>query len=819
MKWHCAINARIAPHDAADAVGITRCTDGKGGFYLATRKKNKTHKVRTFLVSLLLVCITTAAICGIAFAWYIHTYINPNIDLDINALGMNFTSIIYAKEEGSDAYVEYEKLHGTENRIWADLNTIPKELGQAFVAIEDQRFYTHGGVDWKRTAGAVVDWVTGKGSYGGSTLTQQLIKNMTDDDDYSVKRKITEILRALALEKKLDDKDKILELYMNTIYLGRNAYGVKTAAMTYFNTPLEQLSLAQCAALAGITNNPSYYDPFRFPENTKKRQTTILSEMQKQQMITESEYAAAVAEPLNYQRPADEGENAEPYSYFTDTVIRDVINDLVEQKGYSRQLANALVTSGGLKIYATVDTKVQNIMEEVYADEKNFPKISKNGLKPESAMVITTPQGEIAGIIGGRGEKTGSLGLNRATQSVRQPGSSIKPISVYGPAMDAGLITPYTGLVDEPFKKIDGKDWPRNDNRQYTGPIILKNAVARSVNTIAVKVLAELTPQASYEFLTEKLGVKSLVGSRTTAKGTVQTDIDLAPLALGGLTDGMTVREMAAAYTIFPNDGKFIKPHTYTKVVDSDGAVLLSNEELQPVVAFENEKTSYYMNEVLQGVTTSGGTAASAKIKGMATAGKTGTTTANKDRWFCGYTPYYVGACWFGYDKEYNLSGLSSNPATNLWKAVMSRIHEDLPDKNFEKNEDFISRSYCTITGLKPNTGCTTASGSFAKGDEPKENCAGHAVEPLPEDPNAILPGDIDPETGLPVVPPTTPVTPPTTGTPEGDGETVQPPNNTGGTTPPAGGGTPVPPTEEKPSGGGTTPPPVIPVDPEVDPE
>lgn len=715
-----------------------------------SKRKNKTHRVRTFLVSLLLVFVMTMAICGLAFAWYVHSYINPSIQaLDLDSVSLNLTSVIYAPN-GTGGYTEYEKLHGEQNRIWADLQDIPKYMGDAFIAIEDQRFYSHHGVDWKRTFGATLSWVGGGSQYGGSTITQQLIKNLTDEKDYSVRRKINEIFRALALEKQVDgNKDRILEMYMNLVPFGNNAYGVQAAARTYFNKDVSQLSLAECAAIAGITNAPTKLNPFRHPENTKARQEIILTQMLQQGLITQSEYNTAKSQTLNYQRPSDETD-AKPYSYFTDTVITDLISDLQERKGYSRQLAEQMVLTGGLQIYATIDPKVQQTMEEVYAENSNFPSITHNGKTPDSAMVILRPGGQVAGVVGGRGEKTGSRVLNRATQSKRQPGSSIKPIAVYGPAMDAGIITPYTGMEDSAYQDLNGKPWPRNDNGTYSGPILLKNAVARSVNTIAVKTLAKLTPEASFKFLTQKLGMgESLVTSRTTSDGRVVGDIGLAQLGLGGLTDGVTVREMAGAYDIFVNNGDFVKPYTYTVAKDSKGNTVLSNEKPKVIHAFENEKTTYYMNLTLQGVTQSGGTAASAKISGMDTAGKTGTTTANRDRWFCGYTPYYVGACWVGYDDNYKLSGLRSNPATNLWKKVMTRIHEGLPDKSFPAPGDGFKRAeYCTITGLKPTDTCETATGWFFKGDAPQDLCPGHTKveENKPIDVSAI-----DPETGLPM--------------------------------------------------------------------
>ncbi len=815
---------------------------------MAKKTRGVLRRIFTSIVSLLLICILTTAICGVAFAWYIHAYIKPNADLNIDELGMNFTSFIYVKNPDTGEYYEYQKLHGQENRVWVDMEDIPQQLGEAFIAIEDQRFYTHKGVDWKRTTGAVMNYLTGNGSYGGSTITQQLIKNLTEDNEYSVKRKINEIFRALALEEQINDKDRILEMYMNTIPFGQHAYGVKAAAKTYFNKDVSDLSLAECAVIAGITNAPTRYNPFTHPENTKTRQTLILNAMCEQGFVTEQERDAALAEELVYQRPADESGTSEPYSYFTDTVYNDVVNDLQEQLGYSYIRAVDAVTSGGLKIYTTMDPNIQSIMEDVYTDESNFPKTSKNGILPQSAMVVLKPNGEIAGIVGGRGEKTASLVQNRATLTTRQPGSSIKPVAVYGPSMDAGIITPYTVMEDGPYMDINGSAWPKNDNGVYSGPVLLKTAVAKSINTIAVKTLAELTPEKSYQFLTQKLGFTHLVGSRTTSSGSVLSDISLAPLALGGLTDGVTVREMAGAYTIFLNGGNYYAPHSYTKVLDSSGATILSYEDLEPVVAFENEKTSYYMNETLQEVVKSG-TARSAKISGMDTAGKTGTTTSNRDRWFCGYTPYYVGATWFGYDENYKLTGLGYvNPSVTLWKAVMSRIHEDLPNASFPSpGEGFTKHTYCTETGLLPVAGCPTAVGYFYEGDLPTETCPGHVTqEVVPEVPadgadattpdgSAVTPtdGSESSDTTTPATPGGTNDTPTTDDSGNADStpptNTTTPANNTAGTTPgnttgdtaPATNGTtpatePSTPVTEPPTSATTTKPTTSPNDPEA---
>ncbi|MBS6546671.1 MAG: transglycosylase domain-containing protein [Butyricicoccus pullicaecorum] len=714
---------------------------------MAKPKKGKARKVfkgvRFFLVSFLLVCVMCASICGVALALYLRVYIEPNAKIDVNELmfDMDMTSIVYAWDPEKEDYTEYEVLRGRENRIWSDLDEIPKDLQNAFIAIEDKRFYEHKGVDWKRTANGVINWIVGKEG-GGSTITQQLIKNLTDDKDYSVKRKLNEIFRALQLEKDLGDKNRILEMYLNLIYLGQGAYGVNTAATTYFSKDLDELNLAECAILAGITKNPSRYDPFNHPETIKERQETILNEMCKQGMISESERDEAKAQPLEYKYEAAKEARENTYSYFTDAVINDVINDLVEKKDYPLELAKWKVTSGGVQIYTTVEPAVQSAMEEVYEDDSNFPNISRNGMRPESAMVICNDQGDVVGIVGGRGKKTDNRVLVRA-DSPRQAGSSIKPLSAYGPAMDAGLITPYSVRDNAPFKEIDGRAWPRNDSGGYTGPMTIRSAVAKSTNAIAVRVVDELTPQAAYDFLTEQLDFKHLNSA----------DIDLAPMALGGMNGGVTVREMAAGFSIFLNDGIFNGARTYTKVLNSDGTVLLENEPLERQV-FEREQTVYYMRDVLKGVTSSamGGTARRINVPGMDVGGKTGTSQKKRDLWFCGFTPYYAGATWFGYDSSYDLSGVSGNPSLTIWNKVMNKVHENLEPAEFDMgdSDNFEKQSYCTVSGLAPSSACrangTVETGRYWKGDAPSKVCTECSyVAPEPE-PEPEEPGAVDPE-------------------------------------------------------------------------
>lgn len=750
------------------------------------------HFFARLLLTLLLVGVLCACFCGVAFAYYVRVYINPAVEEDVaqlsQGIGLDLNSFIYSIDTETGQESLYETIKGLENRVPVTIDQVPDELKDAVIAIEDQRFYQHKGVDWKGTAAAVKSWLLGGAQRGGSTITQQLIKNATKDDDYSVKRKVNEIFRALALEEKLDDKDKILESYLNTIYLGYNCYGVKTAAMTYFGKDVSELDLAECAVLAGLTNNPSIYDPYNRPEKVKERQELILDAMLTQGMISQLEHDTAKAKELVY-RPYETyvAEQNDSYTWFTDAVIKDVINDLMAQKGYSELIAQDLVFSGGLKIYATIDTRVQDILDAVYQDDSVFPNMTRGpeGSKPQSAMVITDKQGNIRALVGGRGEKTGMRGFSRATDARRQPGSSIKPLAVYGPAMDTGIIVPTTTVYDKALRiGTDGKPWPMNDGRAPSGNgMPVKSGIAGSVNTIAVQVLNMLTPQTSFDYLTQRLGFASgddaLIARKNNPDGSVTSDIDLAPLALGGLTNGATVREMAGGFSAFINEGVFAGTRTYTKVLDSEGNVLLENKP-GTELGFKNVRTAYYMLECMQAVT-SYGTATNATIPGVQTAGKTGTTTANKDIWFCGVTPEYSAAVWVGFDREYAVSGLYGRNAAAIWTTVMRKVHEGDSGLKFDSHpEDFQTISYCMDSGLLPSGACRAAgrvaTGRFWKDKVPTEMCVhkdfktydygkktGVEVkqeeeEQKPEEQpgNVQLPDNpsVDPEIGQPVTPP-----------------------------------------------------------------
>lgn len=630
----------------------------------------KFSRAMRIIGTILLIGVVTGLLFVCIFAFYVKTCITPRLDLDLNDFTLNQSSTIYYEDANGD-WKELTTFYGSEDRIWVDGNEIPQHMKDALVAIEDKRFYKHNGVDWFRTAHAALNMFTGGSVFGGSTITQQLIKNLTQQDDITVQRKLLEIFQALEFEKSYD-KEEIIEWYLNVVYFGEGCNGIYTAAETYFGKTPSELSLAECASIIGITNNPSKYDPFISRDNNKARQETILWEMYDQGYITKEQYDEAVAEELVFVHSESSGGNQTIYSYYAETVIEDVLQDLMEQKGVSYDTAKTLLYSGGYQIYSCYDASIQSVIDEYYTNLDNLPQHpSAKGQQFQSAIVILDPYtGEIKGLSGGTGEKTINFGLNRATQAKRPPGSSFKPIAVYGPAMELGLITQYTQVNDSPDIKLSGTTWyPSNSGGGNYGVITIREGLQRSLNTVSAQILDKLTPRASFEFLKTKLGVTSMIDA----------DCDYAPLALGQLTNGITVREMAQAYSAFVNDGIFTYSRTYNYITDSAGNVVLENPA-RTIVAFK-ANTAWNMTDMLYNAVNAG-TGTEARLSNMPVAGKTGTTTANRDRYFVGYTPYYVAAVWTGYDTpEYmNFSG---NPAAQIWKLIMAPIHEGLEYKAF----------------------------------------------------------------------------------------------------------------------------------------
>lgn len=662
------------------------------------------------LGTLILVGVLTALIVACLFAKYVKEDLSQQLDFSFDSITLDQTSVIYYTDPETGKAVELQQLYGAENRTWVSYQDIPKNLRFACIAIEDKRFYEHQGVDWLRTIKASLNmFVGGDSTFGASTLTQQLIKNLTDEDEVTVRRKLVEIFRALEFEKN-HSKDEILEWYFNTIYLGEGCYGVQSASRVYFGKDVSDLTLAECASLIGITNNPSIYDPYINRDKNRERQLNILWEMYDQgYILTEEEYNEAVNQELHFVNTSgdDSGDENEYFSYFVDQVIRDVTADLSREFGYSEKIAEQMVRAGGYSIYCTLNPEIQEKVDAVYENLDNIPKTASTQQLQSGIVVLDNRTGDVVAMAGGVGEKTGSLTLNRATQSLLSPGSTIKPVTVYGPALDQGLITPATVYDDTPYSFTDGKRWPKNTNGVYGGLTTIRSAVSMSLNTVAVKVVSDLTPQYCFEFARDKMGLDTLVEEEVIS-GKTYTDIGLASMALGGLTRGVTIQDMAAAYATFANQGQYRQPRTYTKVtrtVDNREEVVFDNT--QDTVHAMSQKAAYYMTYMLE-YAVNYGTGSPAKIDNMAVAGKTGTTTSDFDRWFCGYTPYYTAAVWCGYDvpEEVVLTESSTNPSAYLWQKVMASIHEGLESQTFVRPADMVECSYCRDSGLIATDAC-----------------------------------------------------------------------------------------------------------------
>lgn len=684
--------------------------------------------------TLFLVGILTVLIFMCIFVVYIKQDLAPQIDFAVDGFALDQTSVIYYYDEDSGEYKELQKLYGTENRIWASYEEIPTDLILACIAIEDKRFPDHNGVDWLRTARASVNmFLGGSASYGASTITQQLIKNLTDRDEITVRRKLVEILRALEFEQN-HSKDDIMEWYLNTIYLGEGCYGVKSAAEVYFGKELSELTVAECASLIAITNNPSIYDPYINEEKNIERQRIILYEMYDQEILDRSEYEDAINQELVFTNSSGEEDadgDSEFYSYFVDQVVRDVVSDLMEQTGFEYKIAYQMVLSGGYKIYCTIDPDVQAAVDEIYTDLSNIPDTESYQQLQSGIVIIDNESGDVVALAGGVGEKTGSLSWSRATQSTLSPGSTIKPLSTYAPAIDLGLITPISIYDDSPYSFTDSSTWPKNTDRIYRGLMTVTEALERSTNTVAVKLCDDVGVEYAYTFAKEQLGLSTLVAERTIGDK-VYTDVSIAPMALGGLTNGVTIKAMAAAYETFANNGVYREARTYTQVLDSNDQIVLDNRQQSHTAV--KEKTAWYLTDMMQSVVKNG-TGADAALDGIAVAGKTGTTTSDFDRWFCGYTPYYCAAVWCGYDEpeEIVLSDTTENPAITLWREVMEIVHEDKEDRTFQQPSNVVECTYCADSGMRASTWCEqdvrgsrVRTAKLSMYDVPTETCNVH---------------------------------------------------------------------------------------------
>ena len=751
------------------------------------------------LFKALLICIILAAVVGVAGGGlFIKKIIDdtPHVSAsDVKPKG--FTTFVYA----DDGSTEIERFVSSgSNRVYKSVDEIPKDLQHAFVAIEDERFYKHNGIDLQGIARAAVVGIARGGNFteGASTLTQQLIKNnvfpnFTKEKTFYDKfqRKIQEQYLALQIEKKMD-KSEIIESYLNTINLGQNCLGVQAASQRYFGKDVSDLTLSECAVIAGITQSPSTYDPITHPDNNKVRRNKVLKNMLEQGYISQKQYDEALADDV-YARiqttnTASQADNT--YSYFVDALAQQVIQDLKDQLGYTDTQAYNAVYSGGLSIYSTQNQTMQQICDEEANDDSNYPGLKEYGLdyaltvtradgstenygsnniknyvketygkdqgllyssedaaramveewkatiaregdtyderititpQPQSSITIMDQKtGQIKAMVGGRGEKASSLGLNRAYQgSKRQPGSTFKILAAYAPALDSCDKTLATTIDDEPYTLKNGQVL-RNANKQYGGTTTLREGIKRSINVVAVKLSDEITQELGYEYC-QKFGISTLVKNKTI-NGKVFDDSTSQTLALGGITEGVYNYEMCAAYATIANGGEYNKPTLYSKVVDHDGNVLLDGTGESHTVI--KDSTAYLLTNAMEDVVNSG-TGTACQLPNMPVAGKTGTTTSNKDLWFCGFTPYYTCAVWGGYDDNKECD-YDTSFRFRLWKGIMSRIHENLEEKDFKVPSSVERKSICTITGKLAGSGCPSITEYFAKDTLPAETCSGH---------------------------------------------------------------------------------------------
>ena len=781
---------------------------------LRSKKKKIGKKLSVIFLKAFLVCmLAVTVIVACAGVGIIKGVIDNAPDITSESvIPKGFKSTVY----DSRGNKMQELIASGTNRTMVTIDQIPKHVQNAFIAIEDERFYEHNGIDIQGILRAGVTFVTSgfNKMQGASTITQQLLKNNVFDFMSeetladSIERKIQEQFLAIKLEETMEKKE-ILQAYLNTINLGQNTLGVQAASNRYFGKNVSELTIAEGAVLAGIAKNPEGYNPIRNPKDNKDRTALVLNNMLEQGMISQSEYEAATSEDVySHIKNVNEtvSESTKVNSYFTDAVIEAVLNDLKEIKGYSDTQAYNMLYGGGLKIYTTMDPEIQGIMNEELANPDNFPESYKIGLEyamttvkedgtttnysqemmqayfkeknggktyellykdeetaqaaideyeatviepddtvyrsvkmtvqPQVSMVVMDQYtGEVKGILGGRGEKTANLTLNRATDAVRQPGSTFKVVAAYAPALDAAGMTLATTQFDGPYMYEGGiepkqvKNWSGDS---YEGWTPIRRGIQQSKNVLTVKTYTENGSALGLSYL-DKFGFTTI-----QKKADTYGNNDYGPsVALGGLTNGVTNLELTAAYATIANAGFYQEPIFYTKIEDSDGNVIIDKTVDREKREVLTKETAWLLTSAMEDVVNHG-TGGAVRFSGMHIAGKTGTTTDDKDVWFVGYTPYYTAGVWAGYDIP--TSKLKTTAERNyhkkLWKSVMSRIHDDLENKEFDKPEDIIQVHICSESGKLPIAGMCDVDprGScvvpeyFAKGTEPTETCDVHIM-------------------------------------------------------------------------------------------
>ena len=779
---------------------------GKISSKAAKRKKQMMVRFfKAFLIICLLIGIVGIITVGLLFKKIIDD--TPNITAE-DIKPSAHMSTVYANDGETvlDTFVD-----AGSNRIYVTIDEIPEDMQNAFIAIEDSRFREHNGIDLKGIVRAGITGITsGNFSQGASTITQQLIKNsvfpnfINETPWESVKRKVQELYLAVQIEKEIDNKDIILENYLNTINLGQNTLGVQAASRRYFGKDVNELTLSEGATIAGITQSPGNLNPITNPEANAKRRKKVLDDMLEQEFITQAEYDEAIADDV-YDRiqvtNTEYTENITVNSYFVDEVAKQVISDLCNELGYTETQAHNAVYSGGLKIISTQDIKMQKICEEELSDPSNYPSSVKwgvscaisiihedetqdhydhNGLnnyvtenyedeytvydgdnytvygttfdseeeanemveeyietlktsendtvmkrvtitpQPQASFVVMDQYtGYVKAVVGGRGEKTENMSLNRATQSTRQPGSCFKVLSTFVPALDTYGDTLATVIEDSAFKYNNGKKVGNWWGDWYKGNLTIRDCITQSANVCSVKKLTEITPALGFQYLTENFCFTTLSAE----------DDMYQPLALGGISKGITNLEMTAAYASIANGGIYTEPILYTHIYDHDGNLLFENIP-ETHVAMKETTAALITDAMIDVISSSQGTGGAARMSNMPVAGKTGTSQKSKDLWLSAFTPYLTASVWTGFDDSQPMEHLSQSFHNKLWKTIMTRIHEGYEKKDFEMPEEVERKTICTKTGkLASSDFCSKYTEYFAEGTAPKQSCNGHVEE------------------------------------------------------------------------------------------
>lgn len=691
-------------------------------------KKKKKHPILVGIIKtilILIIIILTLIIVGGGIIVYKIYQIANDVKLSENDLAIKYENSVIRDIKGNEIGV----LNGGENRVIISIKDMPEYLPKAFVAIEDERFYEHHGVDIKRTLKATYTYIKNKGNspFGGSTITQQMVKNLTQEKEDTWQRKVREMTRAYYVENEMT-KEEIIELYLNLIFLGDTVYGVEQGSNYYFNKSAKDLSLAECAFLAGINHAPNSYNPFKEDnakvlDNIKTRTKVVLNKMYELGKIGLEEYGAAVRDVENG-LTFEKGANPQViFSYHTDAAINQIIKQLQELHNWTYEQAKLYLSSGGFTIYTTADPDIEAKMQEEFNEEK-YRKVdlddNGNPQETQASMVLMDHKtGYVLAISSGFDDKVDAFGFNRATDAKKQTGSSMKTIATLAPAIDKGIITASTIFDDNPTSFNNGTYEPKNFGYSYRGLITVREAIAHSQNIPMVKTMCLLTPEKSIEFL-KSAGITSIDEEKD----------NVLPLALGGLTWGVTPLQMAGAYAAIANNGEYIEPLFYTKVVDSNGNTALQAEPKKTRIM--SEEAAYVVKEILtQPIKT--GTSTTCKIEGIDVAAKTGTSNKDYNRWLCGFTPYYTAAVWYGHDNDATVSGWTINPASQIWTGVMKRVHEGLEPKTFyeEKPEGVVEVQVCKKSGFLATSTCrnygTAYTEYFVSGTEPIQTCPYHS--------------------------------------------------------------------------------------------